>query len=111
MRIPTDKYSSYSDDYCVLVFHPSVTSSFHFIAKIDAHIIGHQNWKSRYRKSLAVRRGEHRGGRRGNIDDSLLHGCLICFVVRICRIELSNLDLCHAMPEGVISSVELKFMP
>ena len=51
---------------------------------------GCQSGTCRYRADAPVRRGEHRGGRWGNIDDSFLHGCLIRFVVRIiifCRIQ------------------------
>ena len=61
--------------------------------RMDAAHMGCWERTCGYRAAASVRRGEYRGGRWGNIDDSLLHGCLISFLVRIlifCRIEIRN---------------------
>ena len=42
------------------------------------------------RSVALVRRGKNRGCRKGNIDDSLLHCCLICFVVEIIILSERN---------------------
>ena len=61
--------------------------------RMDAAHMGCWERTCGYRAAASVRRGEYRGGRWGNIDDSLLHGCLISFLVRIiifCRIEIAH---------------------
>ena len=97
-------FISFGFDLSVLYFHMIKRLSFcpnddpflsYLLVRVYASHVGCRWWTCGCRAATPVRRGEHRGDGYGNIDDSILHDCFICIVVRIiiiifCRIEISH---------------------